>query len=671
MTPEQAVDRVRVLRDELSRHRHLYYELDSPEISDAEYDALERELADLESRFPELADATSPTRTVGGTPSQTFAPVAHPTPLLSLENAFNEEDLSDWFDRLERFLGRGELSYTCELKLDGLSVALTYREGGFVCGATRGDGKTGEEVTANLLRVPAVPPRLTTPLPELVVRGEIFMAVPDFEALNSQREEEGLAPFANPRNAAAGSLRQLDAAVTAERPLSLYCYQLLHSPGWRPTSQGETLRDFAEWGLPVDPRWQPCASREEVFAFCRHWTEHRHELPYEADGVVVKLDSAALQDQAGATAKSPRWAIALKFPPEQAQTEVEEIVLQVGRTGAVTPVAKLRPVRLSGVMVSSVSLHNEEELKRKDIRVGDTVLMERAGGVIPYLVRAFPEKRPVFSLPFTYPSECPSCGGPLHKPEEEAIRRCANRSCEAQLKEGLRHFASRDAMDIRGLGPALVDQLVDSGAVKSYADLFSLHLEGLSSLERMGEKSAENLLAQLEASKARPFERVLYALGIRQVGAETAKALTQEFGSIGSLREADESALQRAEGVGPKVAQEVAAFFRVPENMEVLDRLRSAGLRFEGASRPTGGPLEGLTFVLTGTLTSLTRPQAKEKLEAMGAKVSGSVSKATSFVLAGEEAGSKLEKARKLGVPLLSEEQALRLFEGDLSEVGR
>jgi len=671
MGPDEARRRADALRAELARHRRLYYELDAPEISDAEYDGLERELAGLEARFPELADAQSPTRTVGGTASGAFAPVAHAAPLLSLDNTFGEEDLGEWFDRLEKVLGRSDLTYTCELKLDGLSVALTYRAGKLVRGATRGDGTTGEDVTANLAVVQAVPRALSCDLPELVVRGEVYMPVQAFLAFNRNREEEGLSVFANPRNAAAGSLRQTDPSVTAGRPLALSCYQVLHSPGWRPASQREVLDRLKTWGLPVDPRARLCRSREEVWAFCRHWTEKRHELPYEADGLVVKLDSASLQEQAGSTAKSPRWAVAYKFPPEQAETSVEAIVLQVGRTGAVTPVAKLAPVRLSGVTVSSASLHNEEELKRKDVRVGDTVVMERAGGVIPYVVRVKPERRPVTAVPFEFPDRCPECGGPLHKPEEEAIRRCANRSCTAQLKEGLRHFASRNALDIAGLGPALVDQLVEKGLVSSYPDLYALRLEALEALERMGRKSAENLLAQLDASRSRPFERVLYALGIRQVGEETAKALAREFPTLEALMSAEADALQRAEGVGPKVAAEVRAFFEVPANRETVRRLEGAGLRFEGAAKPAGGPLEGLTFVLTGTLASLTRPQAKERLEAMGAKVAGSVSKQTSFVVAGDEAGSKLDKARALDVPVLDEPALLAVLGGDLSPVGR
>jgi len=671
MRPEEARRRAAELRSALARHRRLYYELDAPEISDAEYDALERELASLEARFPELADAASPTRTVGGTASGAFAPAAHAAPLLSLDNTFGEADLDEWFDRLEKVLGRSDLAYTCELKLDGLSVALTYREGRFSRGATRGDGTTGEDVTANLAVVEAIPQKIACDLPELVVRGEVYMPVKAFLAFNRRREEEGLSVFANPRNAAAGSLRQTDPSVTAGRPLALACYQVLRSPGWRPATQREVLGRLAAWGLPVDPRAKVCRSREEVWEFCRRWTERRHELPYEADGVVVKLDSASLQEQAGATAKSPRWAVAFKFPPEQAETVVEAIALQVGRTGAVTPVAKLAPVRLGGVTVSSASLHNEEELKRKDVRVGDTVVMERAGGVIPYVVRVKTEARPVTAVPFDFPPECPVCGGPLHKPEEEAIRRCANRSCTAQLKEGLRHFASRDALDIAGLGPALVDQLVEKGLVASYPDLYDLTPERLAALERMGEKSAENLLAQLGASRSRPFERVLYALGIRQVGEETAKALAREFPTIDALVEATAETLQRAEGVGPKVAAEVRAFFEVPANRETVRRLGEAGLRFEGVAKPAGGPLAGLTFVLTGTLASLTRPEAKERLEALGAKVAGSVSKQTSFVVAGEEAGSKLDKARSLAVPLLDETALLQVLGGDLHPVKR
>ena len=564
MDQREAVARVAHLRAELQRHRRLYYELSAPEISDAEYDALERELAGLEGRFPDLATPDSPTRTVGGTASVAFAPVPHPAPLLSLDNAYNEEDVAEWHQRLVRLLEREDLEFVCELKLDGLSVALTYRDGVFVQGATRGDGQTGEDVTANLRTVPDIPARLAGAPRLLVVRGEVYLPVQAFAEFNARREEEGLSVFANPRNMAAGSLRQIDPRVTASRPLACYCYQVVHSEGYDPADQAGVLQDLARWGFAVDERHRRCRGLESVLAYCREWTAKRHELPYDADGVVIKLSPVELQAQAGATAKSPRWAIAFKFPAEQAETTVEAIDIQVGRTGALTPVAKLAPVRLAGVTISSASLHNEEEVRRKDVREGDTVLIERAGGVIPYVIRVNTDRRPVFAVPFEFPRACPVCGGPVHRPEGEAILRCANRSCKAQLKEGLRHFASRDAMDIAGLGRVLVENLVEGGLVSSLPDLYDLTLETLAALPRMAEKSAANLLSEIAASRGRPFEKVLYALGIRQVGEETAKALSEKFRSMDALTAASAEALQEVDGVGPKVAAEVVAFFEVP-----------------------------------------------------------------------------------------------------------
>ncbi len=666
---DEARSRAVWLKSEIERHRKLYYLKDAPEISDYEYDLLERELREIEARFPELVSADSPSVKVGGTYSEAFAPVRHKSPLLSLENTYDENDLLEWFARLEKVLGGSGHAFTCELKLDGLSVALRYAKGIFTQGATRGDGETGEDVTANLGTIRDIPKKISAPSEEIVVRGEVYMPVKGFLDFNSAREEEGLPVFANPRNAAAGSLRQTEPKETERRPLAFFCYQILHSSGFVPKSQSEALLEIAKWGLPVDPRHRLCRDKEEVLAFCREWTQHRHELPYEADGVVVKLDSFDLQEKAGFTAKSPRWAVAFKFPPEQAETKVERIVLQVGRTGAVTPVAELAPVRLGGVVVSRVSLHNDEELKRKDVREGDTVLMERAGGVIPYLVSVRAEKRQRAAAPFLFPATCPECGGALHRPEGEAIWRCSNRSCKAQIKEGLRHFASREAMDIAGLGPALVDQLFETGKVLSLPALYRLTQPELASLDRMGAKSASNLLEQIGASKKKPWEKVLYALGIRQVGEQTAKALARRFTSAEALMNAGEEELQSVEGIGPKVAREIRAFFDIQENRRMVEELRSAGLTMEGAVSSETGPLLGLSFVLTGTLGSMARPDATKRLEALGARVMGSVSAHTSFVIVGGEAGSKLAKARSLNVPVLSEDDLLSILAGDLSPI--
>lgn len=671
MDRDAAARRARELRSELERHRRLYYQEDAPEISDAEYDALERELARLEADFPGLAAAESPSRRVGGRPSEAFAPAPHPRPLLSLDNIYDEADLREWHARLARVLGREDLDFVGEIKLDGLSVALTYEGGRLVRGATRGDGAVGEDVTANLETVKDIPHQLQDAPPLLVVRGEVYLPIAQFSELNARREEEGQPVFANPRNAAAGSLRQIDPRITGTRPLACFCYQVLRAEGYTPDTHLQVLKDLGRWGFPVDHNYRHCKGLQAVLDYCRGWTEKRHDLPYDADGVVIKLNPVALQERAGSTAKSPRWAVAFKFPAEQALTVVEAIKIQVGRTGALTPVAKLAPVRIGGVTVSSASLHNEDELRRKDIRVGDTVLVERAGGVIPYVVGVRSEKRTAEGRPFQFPVRCPVCSGPVHKPEGEAIVRCANRSCKAQIKEGLRHFASRDAMDVSGLGRVLVDNLVEKGLVRTLPDLYSLTLEQISALPRMAEKSAANLLAQLEASKSRPYERVLYALGIRQVGEETARALAARFTDLDRFMGASEEDLQQVDGVGPKVAAEIRAFWSVGENRRLAERLRAAGLRMRGAPRPESLPLDGLTFVLTGTLERMGRSKAKEALERLGARVGTAVGRGTDFLVVGEDAGSKLEAARKLHIPTLDEPALARVLAGDLGPLGR
>ena len=672
MNREQAAKRVEQLRRELEMHRRLYYEDNAPIISDVEYDLLEKELVDLEAEFPDLAGEESPARSVGGRPSDAFAPVPHPTPMLSLENTYNESDVRDWAQRLEKVLGRKDLHYVCEIKLDGLSVALYYDDGRFVRGATRGDGLVGEDVTANLKTVKDIPDRLLNGPPNLVVRGEVYLPIGAFAQLNTRREDDGLAVFANPRNAAAGSLRQIDPAVSADRPLACFCYQVLRSGGYSAGSQGRLLDDLQSWGFSVEPNRRLCKGVDEVIAYCEDWTKRRRELDYDADGVVIKLDDVSLHESAGTTAKAPRWAVAFKFPAEQAETTVEEIVVQVGRTGALTPVARLKPVGIGGVTVSRVSLHNEDELKRKDVRVGDTVVVERAGGVIPYVVGVKPEKRPESASAFEFPASCPVCGGPVHRPEGEAIVRCANRSCTAQLREGVRHFASRSAMDVAGLGRVLVENLVEGGLVKSLPDIYALRLEDLARLPRMAEKSASNLLGEIESSKEKPYRRVLYALGIRQVGEETAKDLSARFTGIDALMGASEEELRAVEGVGPKVAGEIRAFFDVPGNKGMIDRFKAAGLRLETGGEPGGDkPLSGLTFVLTGTLESMTRSEAKDALEALGAKVVGSVSHGTNFVVAGPGAGSKLATARELDVTVLDEAALKALLSGDYFPAGR
>lgn len=651
---EFAKKRIEELRSQIERHRKLYYEENAPVISDYEYDLLEKELKDLEEKFPEYKTKESPSEKVGGAVSKGFASVVHPFPLLSLENVYNEGEIKDWISRLERTVEKADLEFVGELKFDGLSVALFYEFGKLSKAATRGDGTIGEDVTQNVLRINNVPKQIGFKEGTLIVRGEIYMPLKEFKEFNEKREEDGLEVFSNPRNAAAGSLRQLDPSITAQRPLSLYVYQIMNCTSKIPQTHYECLQLLSEWGLPVDSRTRLLSSEKEIVDFWREMVEKRDSLPYDADGVVIKLNSLELQKRAGSTAKAPRWAVAFKFPPEQAKTKIKEIVVQVGRTGALTPVANLEPVKIGGVVVSRVSLHNEEELKKKDVRVGDTVLIERAGGVIPYLVRVFEEERPPNSKEFVFPEVCPVCGNRIHKSEGEVIKRCSNRNCKAQLKEAIRHFASREGMDIAGLGKILIDKLVESGKVKTLSDLYLLNEKELALFERMGEKSAKNLIEEIEKSKNRSYDRLLYALGIRMVGEETAKVLAEKFYTIDLLKNANEEDLMKIEGVGPKVSKEIIEFFKVEDNVKLIENLKSLGLKMEGEKKEEG-PLKGLTFVLTGTLSKMSRNEAKEILENLGGKVSNSVTKETNFLIVGREPGSKLEKAKKLNIKILDE----------------
>lgn len=651
---EFAKKRIEELRSQIERHRKLYYVENAPIISDYEYDLLEKELKDLEEKFPEYKTKESPSEKVGGAVSKGFASVVHPFPLLSLENVYNEGEIKDWISRLERAVENVNLEFVGELKFDGLSVALFYEFGKLSKAATRGDGTIGEDVTQNVLRINNVPKQIGFKEGTLIVRGEIYMPLKEFKEFNEKREEEGLEVFSNPRNAAAGSLRQLDPSITAQRPLSLYVYQIMNCTSAIPQTHYECLQLLSGWGLPVDSRTRLLSSEKEIVDFWREMVEKRDSFPYDADGVVIKLNSLELQKRAGSTAKAPRWAVAFKFPPEQAKTKIKEIVVQVGRTGALTPVANLEPVKIGGVVVSRVSLHNEEELKRKDVRVGDTVLIERAGGVIPYLVRVFEEERPPDSKEFVFPEVCPVCGNRIHKSEGEVIKRCSNRNCKAQLKEAIRHFASREGMDIAGLGKILIDKLVESGKVKTLSDLYLLNEKELALFERMGEKSAKNLIEEIEKSKNRSYDRLLYALGIRMVGEETAKVLAEKFYTIDLLKNANEEDLMKIEGVGPKVSKEIIEFFKVEDNVKLIENLKSLGLKMEGEKKEEG-PLKGLTFVLTGTLSKMSRNEAKEILENLGGKVSNSVTKETNFLIVGREPGSKLEKAKKLNIKILDE----------------
>jgi DNA ligase (NAD+) len=652
---------VEELRQELRRHEHLYYVLDRPEITDAEYDELMRRLQGLEAQHPELATQDSPTQRVGGKPREGFTKVRHSSQMLSLDNALNEGELRD-FDRRVRDLLRGEpFRYVTELKMDGLSMAAHYRGGQFVQAVTRGDGLVGEEVTENARTIRSLPLRVQTKLDSFEVRGETVMNRRAFERLNAEREERGLSRFANPRNAAAGSLRVLEPQITASRRLDYYTYFILTEGRPAFDSHWQSLDELSRMGFKVNPYRSIAPGVEEVLAFCAEWERRREELPYEIDGVVIKVDSVEQQRQLGYTAKAPRWAIAYKYAARQAVTTVDGIEVQVGRTGALTPVAHLKPVEVGGVTVARATLHNEDEIERLGLEIGDQVVIERSGDVIPRVVRV--QTLGSYRKKFRMPSTCPVCGGTVVREEGESASRCINTNCSARLKESILHFASRGVMNIDGVGDALVDQLVDRGMVESVADLYSLTEEKLMSLERMGKKSAGNILRNIENSKKNPLPRVLTALGIRFVGERTAVFLAEAFANMDVIAGAGLEDLQRAEEVGPKVAESIFQFFREPRNRELVERLRAVGLQFTYQStRPKGGTLKGLTFVLTGTLPTLSREEATRLIEKAGGKVSGSVSKKTSFVVAGEDPGSKIVKAQGLGVPVLDEAMLLDLL---------
>ncbi|WP_224365370.1 NAD-dependent DNA ligase LigA [Hyalangium versicolor] len=665
-----AEKRARELRQELAHHNYRYYVLDSPEVSDAQYDRLMRELQELEGQYPQLATPDSPTQRVGGEAAEKFEKVVHRAPMLSLANVFNDEEFSDFHERILKLSNASDVTYVCEPKLDGLAITLRYENGTFVQGATRGDGTTGEDVTGNLRTVRSLPlqllPQDGVKVPPVVeVRGEVFIRKEDFKKLNEKREEEGEPLFANPRNAAAGSLRQLDPKMTASRPLSIYLYEYVPTEGMPSfETHTEKLEHLKKLGLPVN-RHVRAKGLDGVRAAHEASRKGRHELPFEVDGMVVKIDEEDLRKRLGQVSKSPRWAVAYKFPPEEESTLVELIDVQVGRTGALTPVAHLKPVKVGGVTVSRATLHNEDELRRKDVRAGDTVFVRRAGDVIPEIVSVVPSKRPADSKPYEFPKNCPVCGAKTAKDDEGAIIRCTGASCPAQLVEKIRHFASRTAMDIDGMGDKLASSLVSNGLVKTFADLYALNKEKLLSLERMGEKSAENLLAAIDRSKQTTQRRFLYALGIRHVGEATAKALAESFPEVKQLYSADIDAITRVKDVGPTMAQVLFAFFQEPQNRAAIDALLAAGVTPAPPQVTTSGPFAGKTVVLTGGMSGMSRDQAKEEIERRGGKVSGSVSKKTDFVVAGEDAGSKLKKAQELGVRILDEQAFLKLLQGE------
>jgi DNA ligase (NAD+) len=657
-----AKERIEALRTEIRRTGELYYVHDRPEITDAEYDALVRELIRLEERHPELVTPDSPTQRVGGTPVSELPEVRHEVPLLSLDNGYSGEDVDAWMQRVADRLDGRVPDVVCELKIDGLSVSLVYQEGRLVRAATRGDGTTGEDVTPNVRTIRTVPVELKGPgIPRLLeIRGEVYFPEKAFEALNRSREEAGEALFANPRNAAAGSLRLLDSRVTASRRLSAFLYSVARweGPG-APDTQSGALEALSRLGLPVNPHRAVAKGREAIGAFLEEWREKRRTLPFETDGVVLKVDRLEDQARLAQTAKFPRWALAYKFPPEEATTKVTAIVVQVGRTGVLTPVAEFEPVLLAGSTVRRATLHNYEDLARKDVRVGDTVAVEKGGDVIPKVTRVLLGRRPAGAAPFEMPAVCPACGEPVVREEGAVAVRCVNSSCPALVREAIRHFVSRKAMDVEGLGDERIDQLVTEGLVDGIASLYSLRAEQLAPLLRWGEKSAANVVGQIAKSKEQGLARLLFGLGIREVGEKTAKTLSRRFGSVSALSEAPEEELTAVPEIGPETARAIRAWFDREPNRRLLSQLGEAGVRMTGAGeKPAGeGLLAGRVFVLTGTLARRTRDEAAAEIERAGGKVTSSVSKKTTAVIAGVEPGSKLEKARGLGVPVWDEER--------------
>ena len=691
----EAASRVAALRREIDHHAYRYYALDAPEISDAAYDALVRELEGIEKAWPQLVTSDSPTQRVGAPPSESFAPVRHAHRMYSLDNAMSFEELDSWFDRLGPDVLERGCAFVAELKIDGSALALTYVEGRLTRAATRGDGVTGEEITTNIRTVKSVPLRLRDEAhpaalqealfgdgrpgawPTVEVRGEVFMPKTSFERLNAAQEEEGREPFANPRNAAAGSVRQKDPAITASRDLSTFMYQVGDPRVLGLKSQSGALAWMRTAGFRVNPDIEVCDTRERVKQFCLRAIDRRHGLPYEIDGVVVKVDSFAMQDELGFTAKAPRWAIAFKFPPEEKTTILREIRVQVGRTGALTPLAEFDPVLVAGSTIARATLHNADEVARKDLRIGDTIIVRKAGDVIPEVVGPVVGLRPEGTAEWEMPACCPSCGSPVWRPPDEVVARCTNVGCPAQRWERLGHWAGRGALDIEGLGYEIVGRLVEAGLVRDVSDFYALDREILAGLDLgrlkkdgtpvlLGPIVAAKLVANIDASRDRPLARVLYGLGIRHVGSTVSEQLAREFRSLDALRAASEEEIAAADGVGPVIAASVAAFLRNPDNLAVLGRLRERGVRLSDEGRVAEArpaTLAGLTFVLTGGLEAFTRESATQALKGLGAKVSGSVSAKTSFVVAGSDAGSKLAKALDLGVPVLDEAALARTIE--------
>lgn len=683
-------DEIESLREQIRHHEYRYYVLDDPEISDAEFDRLMHELKKLEAEHPELITPDSPTQRVGGKPREGFVKVAHSVPMLSLDNAYSEEELRNWERRVHELSGRKDIEYVCELKLDGMSLALRYEDGKLVRGITRGDGNTGEDVTANVRTVRSIPLSISPEklrkagMPrDFEVRGEMLMPIASFKKMNEDREKHGFSLFANPRNATAGTVRQLEPSITAQRRLDYFAYTLIGKTGEYPSTSlrtgsrhstnqvfggagvparaifnqhWQTLNALDDAGLKVNPRRALANNFDEIWEFIGQWEGNRESLPYEIDGVVIKVNSTALQNQLGFTGKAPRWAIAYKYAARSGITQIENIHVQVGRTGKLTPVAGLKPVPIGGTTVSRATLHNMDEIERLGVKIGDWVDVERGGDVIPKVTRVIDDdKHPRGHKAFHMPEKCPICGGHVVRVEGEADHRCINQKCPAKLRETILHFASRGVMNIDGMGDALVNQLTERGMVKDVADIYKLTKADLLKLERMGDKSAQNVLEEIERSKKLPLERVIYGLGIRFVGERTAQFLAEHFGSMDELVKASEEELQQVEEVGPRIAKSIVEFFAEPKNRELVEELRAAGLTFKGKKKERGTKLAGKTFVLTGTLANYTRDEAKKMIEDAGGKVVGSVSKKTDYVVAGTDAGSKLDKAKELGVTVLDE----------------
>jgi DNA ligase (NAD+) len=664
--------RLAALREEIGLHQYQYYVKDRPTIGDADYDVLFRELQALENAHPDLITADSPTQRVGGEPAEGFVSVEHMVPMLSLDNAMNADELREFEERLRRLQPTADLRYVIEPKIDGLGVALLYDRGVFVRGATRGDGRVGEDITQNLRAIKSIPLRICGALAEmerLEVRGEVFMPKAAFAKLNQQLEEDGQAPFANPRNAAAGSLRLLDPRLSARRPLDIFLYTLSYAqPGHAYTGHWEAIHGLAQAGFKINDRMAQCASIDEVIAACQVLEDERHALPYDADGVVVKVDTFALQQAFGATAHHPRWAIAFKFPAQQAITRVLGMTVSVGRTGALTPTADFEPVHIAGVTVSRASLHNEDEIRRKDIRVNDTVVIERAGDVIPQVVRVVLDQRPADSMPFVMPTHCPVCGTTAYRPAGEAVARCPNAACPAQIKERLLHYGSRRAMDIDGLGTAVVEQLVTRNLVHDFADLYHLEVPKLAELDRLAEKSASNLITAIDRSRTRGLARVLFGLGIRHVGERVASVLAARYRDIEALAAAPAEELADINDIGPVIAESVQQFFAQDENRRTIERLQAVNVQFTLDSAAETAPTvpqvcAGKTFVLTGTLPHLTRDQARQLITAAGGRVTSSVTRKTDYVVAGADPGSKYQQAERLAVPILSEDELHALLQ--------